>query len=90
VTAFDPKRLWRAAGLLAGVRRLGPRQYAVQGRAEEYPVDLDGDPPCYCRDAEHRGHDRNPCKHQLAARLVHGDLPLLRSLGQLTANPPKV
>lgn len=79
--AYSPDRLRRAWHLVRSgrVKQVGPRQFRVAGNVEpEYAVDLDEDPPCYCRDMEHRGgRIRQNCKHVLACRLALLDGGLL-------------
>jgi hypothetical protein len=77
--AFDPARLRRAAQL--AVQRIGATTFAVRGQEEPYYyVDLAGDLPCACKDAEFHG---SGCKHELAARLANGDMPLVMALGEM-------
>lgn len=77
--SYEPGRLRRAAVLAC--KRIGPRQYRVRGQHQPYyDVDLDGDQPCYCRDAEYRGL---VCKHEMRARLAEGDPKLMLALGEM-------
>ena len=77
--SYDPARLRRAA--TRAVQRLGDRRYRVEGRVcAFYYVDLNGDPVCYCADAQFHGAG---CLHELAARLHDGDGALIMSLGEM-------
>lgn len=77
--AIDPARLRRAS--LLAVERLGPMQFRVRGQAEAfYDVNMELDVPCTCKDAEFHGRG---CKHELIARMLNGDLPLLNMLGEM-------
>lgn len=73
LTTFENGRLARAWQRIkaGGVDKLGPRQFQVQGNEEpSYFVDLDADPPCYCKDSEYHGRG---CLHELAALLAAHD-----------------
>ena len=77
--AYDPARLARGAS--RAVRKVGARQYRVQGTHEPYyDVNLELDTPCTCEDA--RFHGRG-CLHELAARLHDGDMALIQALGDM-------
>lgn len=80
---YSPARLRRAA--TRAIMRLGPMQFAVQGNVEPiYYVDLSQDPPCQCRDTEHRGGMlRGRCLHTLAAELQNGNEALLIAYGEM-------
>ena len=80
VRAYCPSRFRRAVQL--AVTQIGPRQYRVRGQDEpHYDVDLDGDPPCYCRDNEYRGRRiQQKCKHHIAALLQARDPMMLNAL----------
>lgn len=84
--AYSPDRLRRAWQLVRSgrVQQVGQRQFRVAGNVEpEYAVDLDEDPPCYCRDMEHRGGKiRQNCKHVLSARLALLDAGLLNVIAE--------
>jgi hypothetical protein len=65
--SIEPGRLRRAIKRLPFVEQVGPRQFRVKGNDEPwYAVDLDVEPPCYCKDRENRGVQ---CLHELACRL---------------------
>lgn len=85
--AHDPGRFARAFKLArdGGVEQVGETRYWVKGRGERwYPVDLAGDPMCYCEDQEWAGRKiRNNCKHVLAARILAKDPSVINSLAEL-------
>lgn len=77
--AYDPARLRR--GATRAVRKVGPRQYRVQGQHRPYyDVNLELDTPCDCDDAQFHGRG---CLHELAARLHDGDAALIQALGDM-------
>jgi hypothetical protein len=74
--AIEPARLRRGAQL--AVQRISATRYMVRGsKGTVYPVDLMGDPVCYCEDSLRRG---GLCKHGHSAALASGDMRFINAL----------
>ena len=76
-------RLVRAMELVrqGRVTHLKGTQFLVKSGEDHY-VDLMGDPPCYCADAQHRSVD---CKHEIAARLLRTDPKVVKAIEDMLA-----
>lgn len=83
MAGYDPARLRRAARLW--VKRVGEGMFQIEGKEQpHYDVDLNVDPPCYCKDSDYRMWARGKhCKHALAARLASGDMALIHGLADM-------
>jgi hypothetical protein len=82
LTTFENGRLARAYERIqvGGVDKLGPRQFQVQGNDEPtYFVDLDGDPPCYCKDSQWHGRG---CLHEIAGLLMAKDALFINAIAE--------
>lgn len=88
VAPYTPGRL-RSASRIPIKRTDNPREFFVLSRSRKehwWPVNLDGDPMCYCEDNQ---HSTEQCSHVLAARLASGDLTLLQALGEMLLTAEK-
>lgn len=78
---YTPGRL-RSAAKLPIDRTDNPNEYFVKSRSRKdhwWPVNLMGDPMCYCEDSE---HTTRQCAHVIAARLARGDMTLVAALNE--------
>lgn len=76
-------RLVRAMELLqkGKVTHLGGTKYLVK-TGEDYYVDVFGDPPCYCADAENRSVT---CKHEIACLLFRANPKVVKAIEDMLA-----
>lgn len=86
-------RLYRAWILVSSQRVTRssdePGLYVVRGDGRhDYYVDLMGNPPCYCKDMEHRGtSSEEHCKHVIAARILLRDPQIMDELATFLTIP---